>query len=86
MILEFEDVMGERRAQSKMHLLVECPTADCECPYWSWKYHKCAMMARGEGDPRKECDNYWDDEELDMAQRLWNLEADESEWEDEENE
>lgn len=63
MIYEFEDIMGERRMQPRMNLLVECPTADCECPYWSWKYHKCAMMVRGEGDPRKECDNYWDDED-----------------------
>lgn len=49
------------------NLLIECPTADCDCPYWDWRYHKCAMMAQGEGDPSKECDNFWDY-------------ADESEW------
>lgn len=49
------------------NLLIECPTADCDCPYWDWRYHKCAMMAQGEGDPRKECDNYWEDEEDGMC-------------------
>lgn len=48
-------------------LLIECPTADYDCPYWDWRYHKCAMMAQGEGDPRKECDNYWEDEEDGMC-------------------
>lgn len=49
-------------------LLVDCPTNDFDCPYWSWKHHKCAMMARGEGDPRKECDNYWDDSPEDFGE------------------
>ena len=44
----------------------ECPTQNCECPYWDWKRHKCAM----EGGPAGECDEYdfynSDEEEEDM--------------------
>lgn len=50
-------------------LLVDCPADDFNCPYWSWKHHKCAMMARGEGDPREECENFDEGDDIQACMR-----------------
>lgn len=43
--------------------LVECPANDFYCPYWDYRYQKCAMAARGEGRPQEECDCFYDEDE-----------------------
>ena len=36
----------------------ECPTQNCECPYWDWKRHKCAMEVMDGDSPAGQCDEY----------------------------
>lgn len=36
----------------------ECPTQNCECPYWDWKHHKCAMELMTGDSPIGQCDEY----------------------------
>jgi hypothetical protein len=35
-----------------------CPTSNINCPYWSWKHHKCAMEVMDGTGPENECDEY----------------------------
>lgn len=39
--------------------LDECPTADCDCPYWDWETHKCKMYYETNSHPVDECDAYF---------------------------
>lgn len=36
----------------------ECPTQNCECPYWDWKHHKCAMELMTGDSPSGQCDEF----------------------------
>lgn len=36
----------------------ECPTANVECPYWSWEHQKCAMEVMDGDSPAGQCDEY----------------------------
>ena len=39
--------------------LCECPSEDCECPYYDWKYQRCNMLATTNHHPKNECEDYF---------------------------
>ena len=47
-----------KRKDNYIKSLQECPISDVDCPYYDWKYQKCAMFAETKSLPQYECDGY----------------------------
>lgn len=47
-----------KRKDNYIKSLQECPINDVDCPYYDWKYQKCAMFAKTNSLPQYECDGY----------------------------